>query len=119
MAYLVSITSRAERDLTQLYSQINAENSSARGVELDCAALRAAKNWHGQQLAGRRVGPQLGPVPQPGAVSPGGGVRAPLPFAAALDRRPQERGDGAAAGERFDLAHPPGVEGGEVAVPGG
>src|SRR5436305_13048251 len=29
MAYLVSITSRAERDLTQLYSQINAENSSA------------------------------------------------------------------------------------------
>src|ERR1700756_1547650 len=29
MAYLVSITSRAERDLTQLYSQTNAENPSA------------------------------------------------------------------------------------------
>ena len=29
MAYLVSITSRAERDLAQLYSQINAENSDA------------------------------------------------------------------------------------------
>jgi toxin ParE1/3/4 len=29
MAYLVNITSRAERDLAQLYSQINAENSSA------------------------------------------------------------------------------------------
>jgi toxin ParE1/3/4 len=29
MAYLVSITSRAERDLAQLYSQINAENSGA------------------------------------------------------------------------------------------
>jgi prevent-host-death family protein len=29
MAYLVSITSRAERDLVHLYSQINAENSSA------------------------------------------------------------------------------------------
>jgi len=29
MAYLVSITSRAERDLVQLFTQINAENSSA------------------------------------------------------------------------------------------
>jgi toxin ParE1/3/4 len=29
MAYLVNITPRAERDLVQLYSQINAENSSA------------------------------------------------------------------------------------------
>ena len=29
MAYLVSITSRAERDLAQLYHQINAENSGA------------------------------------------------------------------------------------------
>src|SRR6476661_4497145 len=29
MAYLVSITSRAERDLAQLFTQINAENSSA------------------------------------------------------------------------------------------
>jgi plasmid stabilization system protein ParE len=29
MAYLVNITSRAERDLAQLYSRINAENSGA------------------------------------------------------------------------------------------
>jgi hypothetical protein len=29
MAYLVSITSLAERDLAQLYTQINAENSGA------------------------------------------------------------------------------------------
>jgi len=29
MAYLVSITSRAERDLEQLFTQINAEHSSA------------------------------------------------------------------------------------------
>src|SRR4051812_3859504 len=29
MEYLVSITSRAERDLAQLFTQINAENSSA------------------------------------------------------------------------------------------
>jgi toxin ParE1/3/4 len=29
MAYLVSITSRAERDLAHLYSQINAESSGA------------------------------------------------------------------------------------------